>query len=291
MRTPGLRVLATAVVVVALAACSDSGSSDKPVSSGSSSSGPVVAEKPAASISLTGDGGLNGAVTDVSVRCDFPDLDGDSIAVLGKAYDPATSVLVAVFGTKVTVRLFGTGSDGGYVQRDFEGTGVTDFDVRTGATIDSSLKEVAASNQSVSSGALGAVSSVKGSLQCNGQQPGTSELTLTGETVEGAVNGAKLEHARVECNRDAAGDEAVVLGLLTVGSVQAFVSIGLRTDGVSVSETLDTGRQHRYQGPPGSATPTPTGGHANGDAVEQGATPPHTLHVAGEATCGTPVTG
>jgi hypothetical protein len=277
--------------LVALAACSDSSSPAGPAENASSSAAPNPVRTPAASITLTGDGGLNGALTDVSVRCDFPDLDGESIAVLGKAYDPATSVQVGVFARKVTVRLFGTDSNGGYVQRDFEGAGSSTFDVRTGAEFEASLTAGVARDQRTSQGTLGALTSIKGSIQCKGQDPGSSGLTLSGDTAEGALDGATLTHARVECNKDPAGDEVIVLGILTVGTTKAFTSIGLRTDGVSVIQTFDSGAQHRYQGPLGSARPTPTGGSANGDAVEQDATPPHTLHVQGEATCGTAVTG
>ena len=271
MQRVGRRVLAGIVLVSALAlgACSDSKSASDPASSAPNASASGAVGTPTATLTLTGDAGLTGAAGDLSVRCDFPDLDGESIALLGKAYDGETSVRIGVFAGKVTVRLFGTGTGGAYVQRDFEGAGVSGFDANEGATIDSSLTETVDPTASESPGSLGAVTSVKGSIQCNDQDPGTSGLTLTGDTAEGTLNGATLEHTRVECNQDPGGNEVVVLGILSVGSTKAFASVGLRTDGLSVIQTFDSGDQRRYQGSPGSATATSTGGHASGDAVEQ----------------------
>lgn len=287
--------------ILAMSACSDSEPASKPSPSASSSAAPVPHGTPIVELSLSGDAALTGKAADLSVRCDFPDLEGESIAVLGKAFDGETSVRLGVFAGKVTVRLFGTSTGGSYVQRDFEGTDVSGFDVTEGATIDSSLTETVEPTASASSGSLGAVTSVKGTIQCNDQDPGTSGLTLTGDTAEGTLNRATLDHARVECNQDPAGNEVVVLGLLTVGSTKAFVSVGLRADGLSVIETFELGAQRRYRAPPGSATATSTGGHASGDAVEQflevgsplfeSATPPHAIHVEGDVTCGSPTTG
>jgi hypothetical protein len=64
---------------------------------------------------------------------------------------------------------------------------------------------------------------------------------------------------------------------------------GLRLDGVSARITLPDGRDLSYQGPPGSAELTGTSGSADGDAAEQGVAEPHTLHITGDARCGTPV--
>src|SRR5688572_2989294 len=125
MRRPVFLVLAGLLI---LAACSDSDPAGNPASSGSSSAAPATAGLATAELTLTGDGGLTGAATDLSVRCDFPDPDGPSIAVLGKAYDGVTTVRVGVFAGKVSVIVFGTGSDGASVQRTFEGSGVSDFD-------------------------------------------------------------------------------------------------------------------------------------------------------------------
>jgi hypothetical protein len=279
------------VSALALSACSDSESSSKPASGASSTAAPATPGRPIVELSLSGDGGLAGAVSDLSVRCDFPDLNGESIAVLGKAYDSVTQVRVAVLAGNVTVQLFGSGPDGAFAERDFEGTGVNGFDVAKGASIDSPLTETAPKTKGATAGSVGAITSIKGTVDCNGQDPGTSGLTLTGDIAEGALSSAKLDHARVECNRDAAGDEVVVLGLLAIGSTKAFVSVGLRAGGIGIVETLDSGVQRRYQAPPGSATATSTGGHADGDAVEQDVTPPHTIHVEGDVTCGTPTTG
>jgi hypothetical protein len=250
----------------------------------------VAKGTPVGSINLTGDDSLTGAASGLSVRCDFPDLDGESIAVLGTAFDSATSLRIGVLADKVTIRLYSTGADGQYQERAFAGSGVTEFDATNGATIDSPVTE-AAPTKGAAAGSLGAITAIKGSLDCNEQQPGSSSLTFTGETVEGTLTSATLDHVRVECNRDPVGYEAVVLGILAIGSTKAFVSVGLRVDGLGVVETLASESQHKYQAPAGSATTTATGGHADGDAVEQEATPPHTIHVEGDVTCGAPATG
>jgi hypothetical protein len=81
----------------------------------------------------------------------------------------------------------------------------------------------------------------------------------------------------------------VVIGLLPIGTSRVFVSIGLRPEGLSVVQVLASNAQRRYQAPAGSATITSTDGHADGEAIEQDATPPHTIRVVGDVTCGTPV--
>jgi hypothetical protein len=275
------------VCLVVAAACSDGYNSSSSSSTSTSSSGAVGPNgKSIGNLSLTGDGGLSGAASGISVRCDFPDLAGESIAVLGTAYDTSTSLQVRVLGGRVTVRLFaGSGAD--FHERAFEGTGVTGFDVAKGAQIDSQLIESAATG-GATPGPVGAVTAIKGSLDCGDQQPGSSAVTLTGDTPEGALAGATLAHARVECNQDSVGNEAVALGIVDVGSTKVFVTVELRADGLGVTETLESGVQHHFQAPGGAATVTSTGAHASGDAVEQGASHPHTIHVVGDVTCGTP---
>ncbi|MEY2423893.1 MAG: hypothetical protein QOI95_3960 [Acidimicrobiaceae bacterium] len=275
------------VCVIALAACS-SGSSSSSSTTTTSPAALVPSGTPVGSLSLSGDAGLTGPATGVSIRCGFPDLQGPSIAILATAYDASTSLRIGIRAAKVTVRLFSTATDGQYHERAFEGTAVTDFDAAKGAKIESNLSEVKATASSTP-GALGAITAIKASIECNAQKPGTSSLTLTGETAEGSLSAAKLDSVRVECNQDALGNEVVVLGILTIGSTKAFVSVGLRVDGLELIETFEAfDAQRRYQAPAGAASPTATGGHANGDVVEQNATPSHTLHVEGDVVCGSP---
>jgi hypothetical protein len=273
----------------AVAACSGSSSSSGTSSTTTTTSDPgalVPAGTPIGHLTLTGDAGSTGPMGDVSIRCGFPNLQGISIAMLGQAYDATTHVRVSVRAGNITMQLStGTGTD--YHERAFAGSGVTGFDAGKGATIDSPMTETAATS-GTTKGTVPAITSVDGSIDCHDQNPGSSTLTLTGDTAEGVLAAAALSDARVECNTDSVGNEAVVSGILTIGSTKAFASIGLRVDGLSLQLLLESGTRHDYVAPAGAATPTPTGGHASGDAVEQTTTAPRTVHVEGDVTCGSP---
>jgi hypothetical protein len=272
------------IVVLVLAACSGSSSSSGTTTTATSAAFPVPGTAAIGTVSLTGDPAVSGLAGDVSIRCGFPNLKGVSIAVLGKAYDTTTDMRIAVRANNITVQLStGTGTD--FHERAFEGTGVTEFDPAKGAQIDSPLNETLAT-AGTTGGAVPAITSIKGSVDCRGQKPGASTLTLTGATAEGQLTAATLDNVRVECNTDSLGNEVSVVGIATIGSVKAFMSIGLRVDGTSISELTESGAARQYQAPAGSAAPTPTGGHASGDAVEQKVAPPHVIHVEGDVTCG-----
>jgi hypothetical protein len=239
---------------------------------------------PTARISFTGGVGLTGAATDASVRCNFPVLEGLSIAVLAQ---PPDSTLLARIGLRSgKVKVFvGSGSGPDYHERAFEGTGVTSFDAAKGAVVDSTLRETTATAGSTK-GSVGAMTAIKGSVACGDQTAGTSTVTITGDTAEGALAAAVLDPVRVECDATPDGDEVVASGLMTVGSAKALVAVGLTSDGaVTVDESLASG-SHKYIAS-GSATVTSTGAHLRADVVERGtATPAHTLHVEGDLSCG-----
>jgi hypothetical protein len=275
-------VVGLAVLVVLVAACTDS----KPTSSPSPSSAPtglVAPGTPIGNLTLAGDPALSGPAS-VSIRCDFPELDGQTITVLGTAADGTTQLIVDIGSAKLRLRLYaGTGTD--YHERVFEGPGVLAFDGSTGAKIDSTLTEVTPT-RSNTPGQIGAATALQGTFDCNGQTPGSTTITLTGDTAEGRLDGVSIERALVECNTDSLGNEAIVLGVITVGPDKLLVSVELRVDGVGVSETLPSGALHKYRAPLGTATISTTDAHVSADVVEQDATPPHTLHVEGDAKCG-----
>ena len=185
---------------------------------------------------------------------------------------------------KVFVRI-STGSGADFRVREFTGTGLSGFDAATGAQFDSPVSETtpAGSNK----GALGAVTAIKGSVDCGNFTAGTSTVKLSGDTADGAVNGA-LDPVLVTCTTNAQGNFVVVRGIANVGSSKAIFFVTTQPDGtLTIFETVQSSVQQRqYQGPPGSGTPTTSGTNLKGDAVEQNATPPHTLHVEGDATCG-----
>lgn len=253
--------------VPSLAACGGGGSSSSSSSSTPVGSSSSAATTQAASASITIDGT---ARTGLTVRCDFPDVAGASIAVLGDG------LRIGLFADKVTVQLFSTDSTNVFHQRQFEGSGVSAFGERRGAQLDATVAEVPASTGTP--GSLGTVSKVSGSVDCHGQDPGTSHLT---------IDGASLEHARVECN--SSGNEVITLGILNVSTQRVFTSVALRPEGISVVESRAGQGSQSFQAPAGTASITATGGHANGDAVDKSAASSTALHIEGDVACGTPV--
>ena len=202
------------------------------------------------------------------MRCRFPDVDGASIALLST---PERLVFrIRVQRGKVTVLV----SDPAGNERDFSGTGVTQFDAAGGAQIDSMLAEVRL--PASTPGDLGTLTAIKGSIDCAGQSPGTSTLAITGTS---------LVDPRVECNPE--GAEVVVSAVADLGRGRALVNIGLRLDGVDVQEF---GTETRgFAGPAGTVTLTGDGARVTADLVERNATPPRTFHLEGDVVCGTPI--
>ena len=287
----GAVVAAGSFVVLNLAllrlGCSTTGTTTpttrRPTSSVTPTASPGVS--PTASVSFTGGAGLTGAATNTSVRCNFPVLEGLSIAVLAQPPDATLLARIGVRSDKVKV-FVSSGSGPDYHERAFEGTGVTAFDAAKGVRIDSTLTETAAT-AGATSGSLDAITAIKGSVECGDQTTGTSTVKITGDTAEGSLASAVLDPVRVECTASPDGDEVVALGLMAVGETNALVKLGLTSDGaVTVDETLPSG-SHRYMAD-GSSTITSTGAHVHADLVEQGAaTPAHRLHVEGDLSCGT----
>lgn len=232
---------------------------------------------------MTGAIGLAGAATSPSVRCNFPDLDGLGIAVLAQPPDSTLQARIGLRSGKVKV-FVSSGSGPDYHERAFEGTGVSSFDAASGAAIDSTLAETNATAGSTP-GDLGVITAINGFVECGDQTAGTSTVTISGDTAEGALTAAVLDPVRVECDASPDGDEVAASGLTTVGSATARVAIGLTSDGaVTVDENLPS-ISHRYVAD-GSSTVTSRGAHVRADVVEQGATPAHTLHVEGDLVCG-----
>jgi hypothetical protein len=272
------------VGLVVLAACSGgsgrSAGSTPPTGNppGVFSSGAPVAS---AHVTLQGDAALTAAFDQPDVRCGFPDVAGPSIALLSAPQ--GLFFRVRVQQSKVTVLVSDDASPAH--ERDFAGVGVSGFTAASGAQVDSPLTEVPSA--AGSAGSIGALTSIKASIDCAGQDPGRSTIALTGSTPDGTVSDPMPSTVRVECNP--LGDEVVLVGILTVGNQPTFLQLGLRPDALEVDKTVGS-VQHQYLSPPGTVTLDENGAHVNGDATEQGgATPPHVLHVEGAATCGTPV--
>ena len=275
-------VLAAALL---LAGCSDSESSSPTTTTTTTASSVPLAGTATASLSFAGDAGLAGVAVRAGVRCNLPRLDGQSITVLAEASVPGTAFIIELRATRITVQAY-SGSGADYHERKFEGTGVTGFDAAKGTQVDAPLTEVAPSSDRTA-GTIGAITSITGSVQCGSQTPGTSTITITGDTAEGAFANAKLDPVKVECSGDAQGSEVFVSAIASIGSVKVEVGLGLASDG---SVTLDlTGGRHFEA--PGTTAITATGAHVTADVVEENASPAHTLHIEGDAVCGSPVSG
>ncbi|HEX2381906.1 MAG TPA: hypothetical protein VHI95_04685 [Acidimicrobiales bacterium] len=276
MQRRGWLVLAALVLI---GGCS--GNDGSPSGQSASTSVSASARSPGASadVEVQGDAALTAAFEQPDVRCGFPDVDGPSIALLST---PSGLVFrIRVQQGKVTVLVSDDATPSH--ERDFTGSGVSTFDPATGAHVDSTLTEVP---NAAGAGDIGQLTAIKASVDCAGQDPGTSTVTLTGDTPKGPLTNEALETARVECNPS--GNEVSVVGVVTINGVKEFIELGLRPDGISVNKLRDSG-SNNYISAPGAATVTDTGASASGDAAGQGAAASHVLHVEGDVTCGTPV--
>jgi hypothetical protein len=249
---------------------------------------PAPSKGPATqNLTLGGPAGAAAAVSNAAIRCNEPSTDGLEIAVLGQPADPNLSVYIFVQPGKLSVR-YDSGSGAAYVERDFAGAGVADFNPATGATINSQLVEVP--NQDAH-GSLGVLTSISGSIDCGNQMPGSSTLTFSGPTPKGSLEGG-LDPVNVECVTNTYGSSVSILGLARVDSTPTFMVVSVSSGSFSISASGDG---FFRSGSTVGATLTATGAHVDGDAVEQlaaGSTAkPHTIHVSGDVACGTTIGG
>lgn len=241
---------------------------------------------PNATISFTGSEELAGRAADPDVRCNWPDLEGQSIALL--AGTPETGSVIRIQLRPRHVEVFvGSGEGADYYERAFAGTGVSSFDAARGAQIDSSLEEMTPAPPGTD---IGSVTAVRGSVDCGDQTPGASDVTITGDTLLGPVTGAVLDPVRVECADTPAGNEITASGLVQVGSDRVLVSLGLasdRTVSVNKMTASGSGRYHADS----RWTSSANGGYVEADVVGEGPTAPRRLHLEGDLTCGRNATG
>jgi len=290
--TNGARLALCLLLLAGVDACSSSTKSaiDSGTTTISTTAPPgstsAPATKPTATITLEGAVGLAGPASKQGVRCNLPDLDGFGIAVLAVPPDGTSLARIAFAPGRVKV-IVGAGNGADYHERAFAGTGVTTFDAAHGAVVDSALAEVAETTATApTKGDIGAVTAIKGSVECGDQTPGTSTVALTGTTPEGALSAVPLDAVHVECDPSPQGPELVASGLVHVGTTTALATIGLTSDGaVSIDETLPT-TTRRYTAA-GDATVTAAGAHVRADTVDANASAPASrLHVEGDLVCG-----
>ncbi len=181
-----------------------------------------------------------------------------------------------------------SGSGSTFHERNFEGSGVSDFDATRGANLDVKLRE-ALPTVGVERGSIGKITAVTGSVGCGHQSPGSSSLTITGDTPTGRYERARLDPVLVECYF--ADGQLTAIGIARAGHTKVLLMVSLGPGGsLYVEEAPTSAPQRYYESRPGvSATLTSNGGHANGEVVEQRVASPHTLHIEGQARCGTPI--
>src|SRR3954451_15893704 len=267
------KTLALLTAVVLAAACTSESKPQTSSASTSSSSG-TLAVAGRSELTLAGDAALAGPLVHPEVPCSFPDVDGLRITVLDTRPDsPFVVVNIGPTSVKVTVNARESESS-------FTGSGVSAFDATKGATVDASL-----------TGTSSALTSITGSVECGGQTPGSSTMTVTGDAAAGHLDHAALDPVLVECYFSAG--QVIVLGIADTGAGKAHLVIAITAQGLGVEEELQPSGQRRYVAAPGAASDaaviTATGATANGDVVDDSVAPPHTLHIEGTATCGTPV--
>jgi hypothetical protein len=285
------RWVVLAMVGLVAAACSASGSATPPASAAPSAAAPSPSPTAAASkgpataqFSIVGTAGLTGPVTATSIVCGQPSIDGSQIFFQGtSASGPAIVIFMRAGHVEVRVA---TGSGATLKLRSFEGTGVTGFDASRGGQLDTPLTETTEAGSAI--GDLGALNSVSGTVDCGDQQPGSATVTVTGLSPQGTLDAA-LTKVHVTCTFTTASGEFVgVSGLTTTGTTPVLMFVTAGTDMIQVAvETKASASFYNGKGA-GMVTLRPDGAHIEGDVTESvaaGATP-HTLHVAGDATCG-----
>ena len=193
--------------------------------------GPAVA-----TLSFQGSGGLAGRVVSYEVDCNQPGLTGTSIFLLADASAAGVGFNIRLFSAKIVVEV-ASGSGKAYKDRVFTGTGVTAFNPAVGARISTRLTEARAV-PGQKKGSLGALTSVKGSVSCGNQRPGSSTIIFSGGTAEGRVDG-RLNPARRRlyldstfcCQRPGSGD-------INVGHGRALLFVTLAKPDVAIWRSL-----------------------------------------------------
>ncbi len=267
------------------------------VSTPAASGSPTATATPGASapavfqLAVTGDANVTGTWSkSYGVNCNNPTYDG--LDILFFAQSPDTQAVVLITLTQGSIGVSERhGAGAAYTDREFQGTGVTVFDPAKGATFDSELTTVPGSGQKP--GALGAITHITGSVDCGSQVPGTSTVALSGSTAEGAVSGP-FQRFRIGCNTNAQyGSSVTAIAIVSAGATPSLLIINLPASGKATifSATQSPPVNHSYAiAPTGTLTTTAGGAHVEADFLEvlpAGATgPAHTIHLAGDMTCG-----
>ena len=251
----------------------------------------AVSSSPATfSLTAAGDPNVVGAwSSSFGITCDNPTFSGPDILFFAAAPDKKAVVLITLNQGSIGVSER-AGSGTAYTDREFQGTGVTSFDPARGAAFDSALTVVPTPGSKP--GSLGAITHVSGSVDCAGQTAGSSTVVLSGASAEGSMSGP-FSSFRVACDIDPVNGNAVsVTGIIASGSTQTGMTVHLASKGSTIfSYGTGPGSQHAYDiAPSGTVNLTAGGAHVDADFVERlaagAAGPAHTIHLAGDVTCG-----
>jgi hypothetical protein len=250
---------------------------------------PAASKGPAtAALGIVGTAGLTGPITAQTIDCNRPAISGGpEIFFLGQAGANGPAIVIFLQAATMQVRV-ATGAAATLRERDFTGTGVTDFDAATGAHLDSPLTET--TDAATATGNLGALSSISGTIDCGDETAGTANIIVSGSTPFGQLAGTPLTSVEVTCTNTASGLFVGAIGLSTAGTTPVLVFVTASTGALQVSiETGSAGSFYSGKGT-GLATLTANGAQMAGDvsvSVAAGATPStQTVHVTGDDTCG-----
>jgi hypothetical protein len=219
--------------------------------------------------------------------CGEPSLDGPQIFYQGQAGASGPMIVLFLRAGYIELRV-GTGSADTLRLRSFTGSGVTAFDASVGAQLDSPLTET--TGTATPTTGIGAVTSIKGAVDCGDQQSGTSTILVTGLSPMGQVGGA-ITAVKVTCTVTASGVFVGVSGLSTASATPVLLFVTGSTGLIQVGVETKSGGSFYSGKATGLVTLVAGGAHMAGDVIESVAagatTSPYTLHVMGDATCGT----
>lgn len=228
---------------------------------------------------------LGTTVTADLVTCSYPSLNGLEITMQVSTADQSMGGYITLTQNKVYVRI-GEGSGTSYTQRNFSGPGVTDFNASTGAKFNTQLVDDTPSGQST--GTIGALTAISGSVSCGNKTPGGGAIIITGNSSGGAISGA-LTSMLVSCPTGAS--YALINGLTQVGSSPASVEIGGGSNGEVYFAAISTTSASYFFTSSAAGLYTLSAGHviwshavltqSGSDAAGQ------TITITGNATCGT----
>jgi hypothetical protein len=157
---------------------------------GQSANASVPVGPATASLTFDGNIGLAGVATG-EVTCSFPGLDGLGISMFAAAPDATFSYRVTITPDEVSIHV-DSGAGSTFSERNFRGPGVLGFDATTGAQVDAQLTE-AEHTQGVEPGQIGTITAVRGSIVCGDQTPGSSTITVTGESPQARYDASPLD--------------------------------------------------------------------------------------------------